>query len=359
MTSPVKSEKPAKSSAKTVKEKDKSVVKSNRLNSADYNLELQEVRLVQLGIIQARETGRGFSLENPLHIHASLFAEVFDMTQASAYTALFQAADNLMDREIVFVDRMDGCKVRARWLQRCKYLDDRGAVEFVFTVDVEKEIMRIDGEKQFFTQYALSQTAGMKSIYSLRLYELMIQWRKRVYTPVFDLQIFRRQMSVPDSQYAQYSDFRKRVLEPAIKDIHKRTNMVIDYEPVKSGRVITGLRFKVVLSGEDLIDEEVGNLIRSVGGDVDGVEQGELSFDVEPQPRQVVLMNEKQAFKFARLLLKDSTFTAKLPQTLQNEAEALHFLKERFISDAQYIEKHLKFLQKHGYGRGAKMAASE
>lgn len=343
--------------SKTACEKNKSVVKSNRLNSANYNLALQEVRLVQLGIIKARETGQGFSLENPLRIYATQFAGIFGMTPSGAYQALYKAADNLMDREIVFVDQSDGAKVRSRWLQRIKYLEDQGAVEFVFTVDVEHEIMRLDGEKQFFTQYALSQTAGMRSIYSLRLYELLIQWRRRVYTPVFDLLTFRRQMSVPDSLYAQYSDFRKRVLEPAIKDIHKRTNMQIEFEPVKAGRTITGLRFKVILTGDSVFDEEVEDAIRTVNDVIEGEDgQGDLfQHEADKLPSEpTAVMSGKQAFKFARLLLKDSSFTGRLPQSLRTEAEGLHYLQEKFTTDPAYIERQLKFLKKHGFTMAGK-----
>ena len=46
------------------------------------------------------------------------------------------------------------------------------------------------GAEQFFTQYMLSQTANLNSVYSVRLYELLIQWKTAGKTPVFELALF-------------------------------------------------------------------------------------------------------------------------------------------------------------------------
>ena len=40
------------------------------------------------------------------------------------------------------------------------------------------------------------------------------------------------------------SDFKKRVLEPSIKQINEHTDIVVTYEQHKKGRVISGFSFK-------------------------------------------------------------------------------------------------------------------
>ena len=44
------------------------VVKSNRLNEALQTLSLPELRIIQLGIVDARETGTGLHTDKPLRI---------------------------------------------------------------------------------------------------------------------------------------------------------------------------------------------------------------------------------------------------------------------------------------------------
>ena len=61
------------------------VVKSNRLNMAIQNLTLLELRIIQLAIVDARETGKGLSTDTPLRIDAMRYAEVFNTTRQNAY----------------------------------------------------------------------------------------------------------------------------------------------------------------------------------------------------------------------------------------------------------------------------------
>lgn len=42
------------------------VVKTNHLNTVLQNLTLAEIRIIQLGIVDARESGKGLSSETPL-----------------------------------------------------------------------------------------------------------------------------------------------------------------------------------------------------------------------------------------------------------------------------------------------------
>ena len=46
------------------------VVKTNQLNSALQNLSLPEIRIIQLAIVDARETNTGLSTDKPLRIDA-------------------------------------------------------------------------------------------------------------------------------------------------------------------------------------------------------------------------------------------------------------------------------------------------
>ncbi|WP_298066017.1 replication initiation protein RepM [uncultured Acinetobacter sp.] len=220
------------------------VVKTNRLNTALQNLTLPELRIVQLAIVAARETGKGLNTDTPLRIDAMRYAEVFDTTRQNSYMIMKEAEDSLFNRRFSFIDT-DGRVVKSRWIQRVKYLDNEGAIELVFTMDVVKGITRIDGAEEFFTQYLLSQTAVLKSVYSVRLYELLTQWRSAKQTPLFDLDMFRGQMGIADNEYKRMDHLKKRVLDLAVEEINSKTDLEVSYEQCKRGRVIIGFLFKV------------------------------------------------------------------------------------------------------------------
>ena len=218
------------------------VVKSNRLNSAIQNLSLPELRIIQLAIVDARETGKGLSTDTPLRIDALRYAEAFNTTRQNGYIRMKEAEETLFNRRFSFVDS-EGKLVKSRWIQRVRYLDDEGAIELAFTMDVVRAITRLDGAEEFFTQYLLTQTAHLSSVYSVRLYELLVQWKTAVKTPIFALDVFRGQLGLHDDEYKRMYDFKKYVLEIALKQVNEYTDITAKVEQHKTGRSITGFSF--------------------------------------------------------------------------------------------------------------------
>ncbi|WP_201627547.1 RepB family plasmid replication initiator protein, partial [Psychrobacter immobilis] len=136
-------------------------------------------------------------------------------------------------------------------VSQAKYLDDEAIIEIMLTPAVVKEITRIDAieAKTLFTRFALEQVAPMKSVYSVRLYELLNQWRQAKKVS-FDLDIFRGQLGVEDNEYKAMSDFKKRVLDLAVKEINEKSDLKVSYEQVKKGVAIAGFKFKVLTKAQ-------------------------------------------------------------------------------------------------------------
>jgi plasmid replication initiation protein len=219
------------------------VVKANWLNQAITPLTLPELRIIQLAVIDARETGKGLSPDSPLRIEALRYAEAFNTTRQNAYARLREAENSLFKRQFSFIDD-DKKLVKSHWIQDVKYFDDEGAIEVCLTRQVVRGISRIDGVVEFFTEYLLSQTAKLTSVYAVRLYELLIQWESVGKTPALELSRFRAQLGLGVNEYKQMSDFKMRVLDLAITQINEHTDITASYEQHKRGRTITGFSFK-------------------------------------------------------------------------------------------------------------------
>jgi len=220
------------------------VVKTHHLNTVLQNLKLAEIRIVQLAVVDARETGKGLTAETPLRIDALRYAEVFDTTRQNGYLMMKEAEDTLFNRRFSYIDD-EGKLVKSRWLSQVRYLDDEGAIEVVFTPAVVQGITRIDGAEEFFTKYLLEQTATMTSNYSVRLYELLVQWKQAKKTPMFELQEFRGQLGVEDDENKAMSNFKIRVLDLAVEEINEKSDLNINYTQKKKGRKIIGFTFTV------------------------------------------------------------------------------------------------------------------
>ena len=90
------------------------VVKTNQLNSAVQNLSLPELRIIQLAIVDARETGKGLDTKTPLRIDAMRYAQAFDTTRQNAYILMKQSEETLFNRRFSFIDS-EGKLVKSRW----------------------------------------------------------------------------------------------------------------------------------------------------------------------------------------------------------------------------------------------------
>ena len=222
------------------------IVKDNALINASYNLELTEQRLIMLAIINARESGQGITADSKLEIHASDYANLFNVSIDASYKALREAVNNLFNRQFSYTAEYKRTGktgvVRSRWVSRIFYVDDLALLEITFAPDVVPLVTRLE---EHFTSYQAKQVAHLTSKYATRLYELLIAWREVGKVPQIEISEFRNRLGLLESEYTAMSDFKKRVLEPSIKQINEHTDITVTYEQHKKGRLISGFSFKL------------------------------------------------------------------------------------------------------------------
>ena len=222
------------------------VVKDNALINASYNLELTEQRLIMLAIINARESGQGITADSKLEIHASDYAKLFNVSIDASYKALKEAVNNLFNRQFSYTAEYKRTGktgvVRSRWVSRIFYVDDLALLEITFAPDVVPLVTRLE---EHFTSYQAKQVAHLTSKYATRLYELLIAWREVGKVPQIEISTFRNRLGLLENEYTAMSDFKKRVLEPSIKQINEHTYITVTYEQHKKGRLISGFSFKL------------------------------------------------------------------------------------------------------------------
>ena len=225
-------------------EKNMLIVKDNALINASYNLELVEQRLILLAIIEARENGKGINANDPLTVHASTYIHTFNVEKHSAYTSLKEACKSLFARQFSYEEINKNGNITqytSRWVSKIGYTKNEGTVEIIFAPDVVPLITRLE---KHFTSYELEQVAQLQSKYATRLYEMLIAWRSVGKLSEVPLADFRKKIGVLDSEYKIISNFKLRVLDPAIKQINEHTDIIVSYEQHKAGRAITGFSFK-------------------------------------------------------------------------------------------------------------------
>lgn len=220
------------------------VTKDNSLIGASYSLGVVEQRLIFLAIIEAREQKTLIEAGGLLRIYAQSYAKQFNVEKHTSYEAMKRAVEGLYEAGFAYskIDDRSG-KVghyKSRWVDKIGYIDDLGCVELVFASDVIPLITRLEAR---YTEYELKQVVGLQSEYAIRLYELIIQWRSLGKTNQISLVELREKLGLVD-EYQRIEAFKRRVLDLAITQINKHTDITADYEQHKQGRVIIGFTFK-------------------------------------------------------------------------------------------------------------------
>lgn len=251
------------------KSKNDLVVKDNALINASYYLSLTEQRLILLAIIQAR--AEKMTSSNEFKVKVSSYINAYGVADATAYEAIQKATETLRTRYFTFERVVDGEpeRVVSNWVQSIAYAENSSYIKIKFTDDVMPLITQLE---KHFTSYQLEQVKDLSSIYAIRLYELMMQWRATGKTQQIPIDELRYKLGIEPDQYKQMVNFKKKVLDFAIDQINEHTDIKASYEQHKEGRSITGFTFTFkekpkpkAKGGEVNRDDKTGDLF-SIGG---------------------------------------------------------------------------------------------
>jgi len=213
------------------------VVKSNELINASYSLSLNEQRILLCCVAQINST-ESLPKDNTFKVHVHEIAcLVGDDHKGSLYKYIKEASQSLFDRTIRI--KNSESVVELRWIyKKAQYFDQEGCVEITFSPDIIPYLSAISAR---FTQYHLKDVTQFKSTYAIRLYELLMQWQS----------LGTREISVTDlrelfclqNKYPKIAELRRNVIDKAITDINKFSNLQVDVKTRKRGKTIVAFKF--------------------------------------------------------------------------------------------------------------------
>ena len=299
------------------------VVKDNALINASYNLDLVEQRLILLAIVEARESGKGINANDPLTVHAESYINQFGVHRNTAYQALKDACDDLFARQFSYQTMSEKGNVvnhKSRWVSEVAYIDNEAIVQLIFSPAIVPLITRLEEQ---FTKYEIQQISNLSSAYAVRLYEILIAWRSSGSTPIIPLTDFRKKIGVLDSEYKRMYDFKKYVLDIAIKQINEHTDITVKVEQHKTGRSITGFSFN--FKQKKSVTAEINNLAQ----------------------RKIKQLTDSQRHLFANKLsvLPEMGSYSQGTETFEQFAVRI----AEMLKDYKNIEELLPYLQKVGF----------
>lgn len=168
----------------------------------------------------------------------------------NAYRDLKKATEKLYERSVIIEDPdPDNPQIKqrkTRWISSIDYVPGEGKLVLSFSVGIIPYLSQLSRE---FTKYKLKHVARFESVYSIRLYELLVQWSSAGEREI-EVEWLKRQFQV-EAKYDRVVDLKKRVIDPAVAEINEHSNLWVKYGQRKSGRQITHFQFQFGLKGGD------------------------------------------------------------------------------------------------------------
>ena len=152
------------------------------------------------------------------------------------------------DAEYNILDKDKGLKIKG-WVSLVSDLqvtEDEKAKVVSITFELPERIKwALIDPNGLYANINLIIVRGLKSKYAIILYELVKDYEK-VEIPEMTIDDFRKLFNI-ENKYSKIPDLKRRVLEPAVKELNENENVdfLVSYELKKTGKVYTHIKFYV------------------------------------------------------------------------------------------------------------------
>jgi len=159
---------------------------------------------------------------------------------------------DVLERSCVFVSTDDPQKPwnRLQWIDNANY-DGKGTLTLQLSKDVEPYLL---GLRKCYTQYRLRNIMDFSSFFAIRLYEMLIhQINLLDYngSETFSYTLSKlRELLFCEDKFLRFADFRRKVLNVAVRVINEKSDIYVSMSFVKKGREFEKVIFDIRVNKE-------------------------------------------------------------------------------------------------------------
>ena len=225
------------------------VVKGNDLiQKTTFNLTATEQKFIAYVISLIKATDKELQFYN---IRVRDFAELTGINTKNAYQEFKDMAVSL-DSKSAWITIDDDKKVSFmfRWFSEAKYCEKEGYIKVLLNSEIKKYLLDLIN-KGNYTQYELYNILGLKSKYSIRLYEVL---RSYAYRGSAEYDVDRLKEILAAETYKSFSHFKDRVIDKALSEINGHTDLNVTFITVDTkgnevtssqGKKVSAVRFHI------------------------------------------------------------------------------------------------------------------
>lgn len=217
-------------------------VAANDIIRGKQSMTLQTARLIRLLITQVVKEDKDLKTYT---CKISDLAKFLNVDSSNLYRNIRQICDCSM-KSVVYIGTGNPKEPweMFHWLSTAKY-DGEGTITLRLSDEVKPYVLELD---KWFTQYQLKNILEFNSYYAIRLYEIL-QCEDGIYrnekeSHEFEVEELRRFFDC-ENKYKLFADFKRKVIEIAIREINEKSDIWVSPTYKKWGRAINSIVFEV------------------------------------------------------------------------------------------------------------------
>ncbi|OKL35303.1 replication initiation protein [Domibacillus mangrovi] len=174
------------------------------------------------------------------------FKELCGLKTEGLYSNIKKTVRTLMEKIIEIPHRDGKGWFMTHWVSSAEYMAGEGMIRLNFDPRLKPYLLQL---KSAFTSYRLSNILSLKSVYAIRLYELMKKWQ-HIAKWTISVGELRSKLGVAEGKLELYGHFKSRALKPAITEVNEKTDIYIDFKEIKRGRKVEKIEFTIMQQAE-------------------------------------------------------------------------------------------------------------
>ena len=221
---------------------DLEVKKSEAIVKARYKLSPLAIKFISVVISNLK---RSDDVNEEYVVKVKDFKELTGQKTKRIYELIDEALNDLLKNPLTIpLGDEKNSILKANWVSGAIYND--GEVRFMIYPKLRPFLLEV---KEKYLKYRLENILSLRSSYVIRLYEILKDWLE-MYSrygskaeKIISLDEFREILEIPKSY--MFGDIKRQILNKAKKELIEHTDIIFDYEEIKTGRKVTHLHFYI------------------------------------------------------------------------------------------------------------------
>ncbi|ENU79080.1 hypothetical protein F975_03050 [Acinetobacter sp. ANC 3789] len=234
------------------------LIRPIELSSNEYKALLYAMAVANYG--EKNNQDREITEQTYIYLHKDDLGELLGLDKKNSINvAIDRIYKELSSRVAHFVieEPLDDSKRKVKKvhsvvpiIRELRWEDDaKNALQIRFTSEVLPYFTRLANGN--FTTYQLKDLFALDSVTSMSLYSYFIKNEFKYasqdcYEVELSLENIKALTDIGEKKYDRWVDFRRYVLDKIVEEINQRTSLKLEYDTIKKGRPVVGVRFKIV-----------------------------------------------------------------------------------------------------------------